>query len=1112
MARKAKPGAGAKKRASGTHLPVEELVALQQSLDSGGPLDLSLVLRFLGVSLGSPDSSPGGKAATTSLKRLIPDPGKHRQKGLWAKDAVALAHLGPDPAEMQRGDLAVPVGLVNLGSTCYANAVLQTLYAIPPFRQALYAARPPLSQDPVVAQLRELFACMEWGRRDPLDPGPLVAALQLDHAVQQDGQEFMKLFLGLLEARFQAQNPLDALLRHLFRGESGYETRCCRCGRASASSGRREGYYELAVPVSGFQTLPESLTSLLAPETLSGSNSLACEYCGTKTEAERQLRLASTPPLLCISLQRFVFDYRKMDRVKINEALACPLTLDFGSILSPDQGAAGGECPRYTLAALMLHKGSAARAGHYVAHVNHSMFSSQYPAGSSAWWRFDDTAVSALASGPRASSDHGSALALQAANAKLPPEVAAGSIASCTAYQLLYRREDAVLPSVALSEAAEAWIDSRKAEAAAEGEASLKTYVQAKTDLLQRRGERQAAIQRLLKAADPVPESDAGCFVNVAWLRRFCDAEPGSEAAERDGEERREGDASSATNSLLCGHGSLDPEHVASGARLVSSEAFGLLCDLAGPCRRLGPADICRVCLGARLQGIAAQADAATQREWWVQQASDALARADGEGGEASGRGEEDASSVYVSRAWLSGYVTKRGRFSLHVRLSTGGGLGTEPFSGVLCPHGLLLPERQTGSRRSRRVAVPEPLWARLADDWMRAWKERETPGEGEDGSPPALPPPPACFTPECQQCLAESESLAAASRVASQQRQPARSVLACLTEHPPPLREVAVGEALALVPAAFMHAWRAWVKGKESEPPSLAEAMEACLEETCLEEAAGLPETSDARPQEADLVTEIGSAERGLAVEPPKVVVRRGKFFVPAPAKGTVGDPGFELLSLENWQQLANFHDLPEHLSRGFNVTLQRGLSEATHVNNAETLAEASPVGQSEGVEWVANPPVSQAAVQRRRERHEASLLSYEAAEISVRLVPAEEGPRSDDDIDAAAVRASKRTRRDRVVLTLASTTTLQVLRGHVYQALGVHPGNAQFYLGSRRLQGSPDETLASMRIFPGSCLKVVDTGEHAADDLASLIPASAHTSKKEEGAGFGGTVLASS
>lgn len=62
-----------------------------------------------------------------------------------------------------------------------------------------------------------------------------------------------------------------------------------------------------------------------------------------------------------------------------------------------------------------------------------------------------------------------------------------------------------------------------------------------------------------------------------------------------------------------------------------------------------------------RLQGIAAQADAATQREWWVQQASDALTRADGEGGEASGRGEEDASSVYVSRAWLRLVVGVRG-------------------------------------------------------------------------------------------------------------------------------------------------------------------------------------------------------------------------------------------------------------------------------------------------------------------------------------------------------------------------------------------------------------------------------------------------------------------
>lgn len=143
-----------------------------------------------------------------------------------------------------------------------------------------------------------------------------------------------------------------------------------------------------------------------------------------------------------------------------------------------------------------------------VAHVNHSMLSSLSPAGASAWWRFDDNAVSALTSGSRGSSDHGSALALQSATAKLPPvrdghegerdwaqelkrstwlwqcrpesraaaplclwahrrsptcctpvpqEAVAESILSCTAYQLLYRREDAELPSVPLSGDAEAW-------------------------------------------------------------------------------------------------------------------------------------------------------------------------------------------------------------------------------------------------------------------------------------------------------------------------------------------------------------------------------------------------------------------------------------------------------------------------------------------------------------------------------------------------------------------------------------------------------------------------------------------------------------------------------
>lgn len=60
---------------------------------------------------------------------------------------------------------------------------------------------------------RTLFANMEWGAQDPLDPVALISALQLDHAIQQDGQEFLKLFLGLMESRFDTEPHLRDIIR-----------------------------------------------------------------------------------------------------------------------------------------------------------------------------------------------------------------------------------------------------------------------------------------------------------------------------------------------------------------------------------------------------------------------------------------------------------------------------------------------------------------------------------------------------------------------------------------------------------------------------------------------------------------------------------------------------------------------------------------------------------------------------------------------------------------------------------------------------------------------------------------------------------------------------------
>jgi len=96
-----------------------------------------------------------GINSPSCLCNIIPGPNSFRRSGLWAKKSSANASSGlkeSDPAVWKRDSLSAPVGLCNLGNTCYISSVLQCLFWIKEFRNSILSASMQELQDNDVIQ------------------------------------------------------------------------------------------------------------------------------------------------------------------------------------------------------------------------------------------------------------------------------------------------------------------------------------------------------------------------------------------------------------------------------------------------------------------------------------------------------------------------------------------------------------------------------------------------------------------------------------------------------------------------------------------------------------------------------------------------------------------------------------------------------------------------------------------------------------------------------------------------------------------------------------------------------------------------------------------------
>ncbi|KAI9073868.1 hypothetical protein K1719_044140 [Acacia pycnantha] len=296
-----------------------------------------------------------------------------------------------------------PVGLRNLGNSCYLNSVLQCLTYTPPLANfCLRNQHSSLCDSASEERKRDCPFCLlekrivRSLRADIAQDAPLkiqgclrIFAEHFRCGRQEDAHEFLRYVidachntcLRLKKLKRKGGdtavngNGSNTVVKEIFGGALQSQVKCLSCGY---ESNKVDEVMDISLDVLHSNSLKDAMQKFFQPEILDGNNKYKCDNCKKLVAAKKQLSILEAPNVLVIQLKRF----EGILGGKIDKALAFEDILVLSSFMCK---ASQDPMPEYRLFGTIVHSGYSPESGHYYAYIKDAK---------DRWYCCDDSSVS----------------------------------------------------------------------------------------------------------------------------------------------------------------------------------------------------------------------------------------------------------------------------------------------------------------------------------------------------------------------------------------------------------------------------------------------------------------------------------------------------------------------------------------------------------------------------------------------------------------------------------------------------------------------------------------------------------------------------------------------